>query len=252
MDINKLLEQFNLSPSEAAAYLKLLEEGDINVSLLGKATGVTRMAGYNAAEELVRRGFASYSDIGGKKRLVAESPEKLLALQSEKEQSLALDRKRLEEALPELNELFLYRACKPQIKVYQGHGGMKSMFDDVIRDLKNGGHYDGYATKREELKELHPYFEDFKEKCRKHKITFRMIVPVEKERYERGVKPEHEEQFAYIANWQYPFSNEIFLYKNKISIMSFKDQIGVILESKEIYETQKMIFDLAWKGAKIS
>lgn len=250
MEINWLLAKFDLSPSEIKAYLKLLDEGDMNIANLGKSVGVTRMAGYNAADGLVKKGLASYAEVDGKRRLVPETPEKLVSLMQEREKEMALDRARLEDALPELKSMYMFRAAKPQIKIYQGKGGLKSVFDDLIRSLKRNGSYVGYATMREELGELHLYFEDFKKQCEKHKINYRMIIPVEQERYERGVKPEHKDKFAYIANWEFPFSNEIFIYRDKVSIMSFKDQIGVIIESKKISETQRLIFELAWRGAQ--
>ena len=44
------------------------------------------------------------------------------------------------------------------------------------------------------------------------------------------------------------FEVEINLYgKSKIGIMSFKEQIGLIIESKEIFNTLKSIFELNWK-----
>ena len=36
---------------------------------------------------------------------------------------------------------------------------------------------------------------------------------------------------------------------NKISIISFSDKIGLVIESKQIVDTQRMILKLAWMGA---
>ena len=47
---------------------------------------------------------------------------------------------------------------------------------------------------------------------------------------------------------EFPFDVEINLYgKRKIGIMSFKEQIGLIIESEKIYNTLKSIFELNWK-----
>ncbi|MEK7173090.1 MAG: hypothetical protein AAB740_03875, partial [Patescibacteria group bacterium] len=48
------------------------------------------------------------------------------------------------------------------------------------------------------------------------------------------------------------FANEINIYDDKVSIISFgKDElIGMIIESKEIANTQRAIFKMAWAFAK--
>ena len=46
------------------------------------------------------------------------------------------------------------------------------------------------------------------------------------------------------------FEVEINLYAgNKIGIMSFKEEMGLIIESKKIYNTLKAIFELQWEGS---
>jgi len=46
------------------------------------------------------------------------------------------------------------------------------------------------------------------------------------------------------------FSNEINIFANKVMIASFKDQIGVIIESADVAKTQRAVFELAWLGAE--
>lgn len=49
---------------------------------------------------------------------------------------------------------------------------------------------------------------------------------------------------------KFPFSNEINIFGNKVMIASFKDQIGVIIESADVARTQRAIFELAWLGTE--
>ena len=47
---------------------------------------------------------------------------------------------------------------------------------------------------------------------------------------------------------KYPFSVEIDIYgKTKTSFMSGKEALGVLVESTEIHNTMKSIFELIWK-----
>ena len=45
---------------------------------------------------------------------------------------------------------------------------------------------------------------------------------------------------------KYPFNIEINIYKNRVAMISAKDKIAVIMESKPIASTMKMIFNLCW------
>ena len=46
---------------------------------------------------------------------------------------------------------------------------------------------------------------------------------------------------------KYPFSMEINIYgHSKVSLMSSKEQLGLVIESTEIYNTMKLIFELIW------
>ena len=50
---------------------------------------------------------------------------------------------------------------------------------------------------------------------------------------------------------EFPISNEINIYQNKVAILSFGDEkIGIIIESQQIADTQRAIFNLLWKSLK--
>jgi len=49
---------------------------------------------------------------------------------------------------------------------------------------------------------------------------------------------------------KYSFSPEIDIYDNKVMIASWKDKMGIIIESKEIADAMKKVYELAWAEAK--
>ena len=49
---------------------------------------------------------------------------------------------------------------------------------------------------------------------------------------------------------QFPMTNEINIYDDKIFIISHKDLTGVIIQNKEIVETQRSIFKLGWAACQ--
>ena len=59
----------------------------------------------------------------------------------------------------------------------------------------------------------------------------------------------HLRQTRLISPEKFPFEVEINLYgNNSIGIMSFKEQFGLIIESKKIYNTLKSIFEMNWNS----
>ncbi|MDD3862222.1 MAG: hypothetical protein PHP74_05065, partial [Candidatus Gracilibacteria bacterium] len=49
------------------------------------------------------------------------------------------------------------------------------------------------------------------------------------------------------------FENQISIYNNKVSIIHLEkgEEYGVILESKDVADMQRAIFELAWGGCKL-
>ena len=45
---------------------------------------------------------------------------------------------------------------------------------------------------------------------------------------------------------KFPMSNEINIYDDKVAIISHKDLMGVIIQNKQIADTQRSIFKLGW------
>ena len=49
---------------------------------------------------------------------------------------------------------------------------------------------------------------------------------------------------------KYYFSPEINIYDDKVMIASWKEKLGIIIESHEISDAMKKVFELSWAEAK--
>jgi hypothetical protein len=61
---------------------------------------------------------------------------------------------------------------------------------------------------------------------------------------------EEARESALVPIDKYYFSPEINIYDNKVMIASWKEKLGIIIESREIAEAMKTVFELAWAEAK--
>ena len=80
-------------------------------------------------------------------------------------------------------------------------------------------------------------------------INVRAILP--KTSYTREMLSENDQQelrsTKLLDQKKYPFSIEIDIYgHSKISLISAKETLAVIIESSEIYNTLKLIFEALW------
>ena len=49
---------------------------------------------------------------------------------------------------------------------------------------------------------------------------------------------------------KYGFHPEINIYDNKVMIASWREKLGITIESSEIADVMKKVFELAWAEAK--
>ena len=108
-----------------------------------------------------------------------------------------------------------------------------------------------YATIEDMHRALPDYFPDYYKRRAAKGIVARGIIPNTPGAIKR-VKYNKEElrETALIPADKYYFSPEICIYDNKVMIASWREKLGIIIESNEIAEEMKKIFELAWAEAK--
>src|SRR3989344_2941369 len=116
---------------------------------------------------------------------------------------------------------------------------------------------EGLKRKEEEFKkylpELETLFNIAQEKPKafnervKRGIKFKLLYSdIEKDKSKRESTSER-----FLPKNKFPLSSSFIIYDNKAAVVSMKGKlIGVIIESKEIVNTFKSIFELAWEGSE--
>lgn len=234
------LQKLGLSEKEADVYLATLESAfGISIANIAKKTNIKRSTVYLALEELKRRGLISISRQGGHHVYMAEDPR--VFEEKIKEQSLYL-----RELLPELLSVTNVLARKPQIRFYEGLEGIKDVYRDTLS--YNKSEILAWATGdiNEELsKWLNANYLPARIAAR---IPARVLaVDTSSLRELAGDNIASLRNLRLITKNTAPFSVEVNLYGGrKMALVSFREEFGVIIESKEIFETFKAIFEGAW------
>ena len=251
MDIKTSLEQIGLKDRAITVYLTLLQLGQATIHDIAKKSQVKRTTTYSILDGLVIKGLATFVDKGGHRLYYAENPRKVASFLAEEEHQVKEKRARFSETLPELLSIYNIKAAKPKIKFYEGIEGLKEIYEETL-ELKKGSEIVGFGVTTLIYKSFgEDWIKSYLEKRVKGKISMREILGDNDlaRKHKENDKVENR-QTHLVPEDKFPFTNEINIFGNKISIVSFKELMGVIIESSDVAGTQKAIFELAWLGAK--
>lgn len=238
-----LISTFGLKEKEAMVYLACLKLGQATVGAISEEADIQRTFVYDLLHELGEKGLVSTVEIRGKKTFSALSIERFKELQEKK---LA----RLENALPELKALQTLVGDRPKVRFFEGKEGIFAAQQETL-EMPRGSEILAYAN-AEGLYQHDPDFAlDYIRQRVKQGIKSRALAantPETRKYVEQDQK--HLRTTRLVPADRFPFTNEINIWGNKVSIMSMQGELlAVVIESESVAQTQRSIFELAWEGA---
>jgi HTH-type transcriptional regulator, sugar sensing transcriptional regulator len=239
------LANLGLSEKEAKVYLAALELGKSPVQKISQKAGVNRATTYVIIEGMMKKGLMSSYHEDKKQFFFAEAPEKLKILF--KDQELALKRKEeyLEKLLPELKALNVEKEGRPTVRYFEGKEGMRAMSEEFFLAKHKGEARMMYSFDLLSNVFSKDEIAGMRKKRQLRKVQVRSIINDEF----NGLKSDATN--ITIPFRKYPITSDIALFGDKVRIATQKGNlVGLIIENKEISDTLKIIFDLAWEYAK--
>ncbi len=244
MNIKSVLSKLGLADKRADIYLACLESRGLTAYAIAKRIGLKRPTVYDILNTLMKEGLVYVSFKKNSKCYYPAEPEILLKKLKKRE-------KELNEVMPFLNSLYNKpNSKKPIIKYYEGVEGIKEMYDDSLASLKKGDEMLVYCG-QDVLNYLPKYVDQYVEQRVKKGIRVRGIYKKTKElQYYMKNNKEQLREVQIVNEELFTLNNEINIYNNKLAIASYnKEFFGILIESEEIYRSQRTIFELAWMGA---
>ncbi len=242
------LQSFGFSEKEANVYISLLELGKGTVTEISRKAGINRTTGYDILDSLAAKGVVNISGKEPKQEYAAESPASITEY-LKKQAALTAEhiKKSEEEVVPELTSIHSLKN-RPKIRFYEGTDGLRHAYEDTLTSSEN---ILAYATVDDMYKNIPGLFPDYFKRRAAKKIFARAIVPKTPMGIERKSRDKEEmRETALIPADKYYFSPEINIYDNKVMIASWREKLGIIIESEEIADAMKKIYELAWAEAK--
>ncbi len=252
MQYIKVFEQLGFAPSEIKVYTALLELDTATVVEVSKKSGIYRTSCYDVLEHLIKRGLVSKFKKKKKTYFSAGDPRRLLNyLDREKdefEKQINTKKEQIKEVLPELSSLIHPQSTKPKVAFYEGDKGMREAYEDTLT-AKDG--ILAFANVETVNNGLPNFFPEYYLRRAKSNIPIKAIFENNDSGRERHSRDAVELRESLVLNETHiHFTPEVNIYNDKMLIASWKEKMAVIIESKELADLQRQMFQLLWKCLK--
>lgn len=241
------LQDLGLSIKEIHVYLALLKRGPSSVRKLADVAKVNRGTTYDILRSLQDMGLVSIYDQDKKSYYVAEDPDKISRVLDNKEDEVRDLKQQLTHVLPQLESIAVHSdQKKPVARYFHGAKGVRSILLEVLKDVKEleEKKYHVYSSSSiaESLYEAIPDFT----KMRVDAEIFVSVIAL-------GSGGNNHEELAE-RRWlkkDKAVPTYTIIFGRKTAFISLDDQghpHGVILEDRNLSQTQQLLFDSLWKN----
>ncbi|MFT4261610.1 MAG: TrmB family transcriptional regulator [Candidatus Woesearchaeota archaeon] len=233
-DIIEALERIGFTNNEAKTYKALLQTGTTKAGNLATKTNLDRSSTYDALRKLTERGVISFVIKENTKHYQVNNPEDLFSFIKEKETII-------QNILPEIKKIHNKKTEESEILVFKGYKGIKSAFEDKIREKQTIRVFDSEGQFSERMTW---YSERFKKEVEKNKIEIKHLA-------RKGVKIKGSKTTTVKhVDKKYTEKSQgvIDIYSDKVCIMLWSETPeAVVIKNKGLAESFKDYFDMIWE-----
>lgn len=241
MRLATVLKNVGLTEIEARIYLGLLELGEANLKDISDKISVPRTSIYAPIKILLEKGIVEFYERRGRKYYLASSPERVLELHKTNIHAL-------EERLEDFKEFTGVTNAKPKIRFFEGREGVKLVLNEILEEKR----FFSATTSIENMNKVaSDYFENFIEERIKRNLKVRLLTNRSAESQSMKNSDDVALRETRFVPQGYRFDTANYIFGDKVAILSIKKEpvTALLIEDREIAETQRMYFDLIWKMA---
>jgi len=250
----KYLAGIGFSEKEIKVYISALELGEASVLQIAKKSRINRTTTYPILSALKDKGLVSVINKGKKQLFFAESPEKISIFVDARIRELESHKSDLPELVKELKVFENRRQNKPIVRFYEGDEGINTMLEEFVPegekvvDPDNGQNkmYISYSRDMQE-NSVSEKRRDYRRQIR-NKTGVKSVYLYTKDKGE--LISDTLRQRIKVDKKHYPFPAHIAVFKDRIRLISYTKNMGILIFDAEIAETLRSLMRLAVKGAE--
>ena len=241
--LSNLLQQTGFTAKESQVYLALLELGEANVTQIADKTELKRSIIYVLLEGLIKRGYATEIPNQKINRYQAVDPSKIYS-------HLTTVYKNFGQMLPVFKALYNKDQAKPKIYFFEGVEGALS----VYRDINNADEALFFTSISKLQKFIPDEVEGWIQNRKKGVTHFKGKHLIEDTSADRewGKRFKPYQQDIRIMPKEFDINMDLSIFHNKVALTSIQpDGLSMVLiESPELFNSMKLMFELAWQSAR--
>lgn len=245
MELEELLKEFDLTDSETKLYLKLLNVGSGTASSIAKKAKVHRRLAYDNFKSLSQKGLVSYVDKENKRIYKPVNPKRLEELIDERRKNLKELEEKLETALPNLIAKYKSKGKESrEVKILEGKEGIKTLFNDEIRQ---GEKIYLIGTPKESEEILKYFLPGYTRKRKEKEIKIKGIF---EHKMKEIVKKKKSIEAQFLPK-DYKSDVSISIYGNKTGIIFWiEEPLVIMIKDEEAANSFMNYFKLIWEAAR--
>jgi HTH-type transcriptional regulator, sugar sensing transcriptional regulator len=262
--LEEVLKKVGFNKKETRVYLALLELGSQPASVIGKKAGINRSTTYLILDGLIAKGFVNQYVRADVKYFTAADPQVIAQTLEHEENRLHESKETLIERLPDFYALTNPLSVKPKVRFYEGEEGVKQAMEDTLTATETLLSWDSMDSWLNSTPGLQKFIREYGMRRVAKKVPVNVIAldtPTAKKYLLNEYPPMQggiisQKGTLLKVKWAPKdtlyFNNEINIYDNKVSIISLgqNELFGIIMESKEIAQIHRSIFEMSWNLLK--
>ncbi len=246
------LISLGLTDTEAKIYLAVLELGPSSAAIIAKQANIKRTTGYSALEYLIQKGLVSEIANTKEKLFKAEEPDKLTRLTRKMRRQVIEAEIGLEKLLPGLKAIQKKLIEVPKVTFYQNIEGIKTIIEQAAFSAEPW-HYFGSTEqliKSTSEKLMNEFALEVREKRKKINPPVNYII-TDGGYYKIKIFQKFEPQLRQVKIFP-PIAkakSAFVIFGGKLGVLSYDNMpFGAIIESREVAELVKMLFEIIWNS----
>lgn len=252
--IDQLLQSIGLSRKETQMYITLLRSGTQPISYLAKKAGLNRGTGYVILHSLLSKGLVTKTVKRGVQYFSPLEPQQLVTYVDHREKALMQAKQGIQSAMGQFISLMNPLTSKPKIEFFDGQEGARIVLDRTLRSKEKV--LRAFLSIADIIDYLGAeYFSDYTVRRIGLGLTLHALRTREKDREailrdERAstyMTSKKDKRVIHHIPDDLAFPMTIYMFDTTLAIISSKDEgFSLLIESKELTNMIKKIFDLLW------
>lgn len=248
IEIKNALLMLGLNSNAIEFYLTSYRIGFASVGSIAKISKIDRSSAYLALEQLREFGLIDDQQYKSRVLVCVRPPQALLNRLRTQARKFKNQCIMIEDQLPNLLAEYSQKDNQPVLQFFSGKDGLRQIENDILDYCEDELLI--FSNQKEEKMVFDKLdHKEFIKGRMKKEIKARVLSPDTQEAHElkKGDFCSMRET-RIITDKKIPFTNEIYIYKDKIAMLEFVDEIqGFVVKSKAFAEAQRWLFEKLWK-----